>query len=1154
MKTALALLALAAGSPPQEGWDTLPVPGTWERGDGFAWTRCYVKVPDRWAVLGGRTLWVESLTFTIGEIADAYEVYLNGRKICGSGSFPPRYASGFGAPERVKVPVGILKKGVWNVIAVRIYTAKGKGGFKGPAPVFAGYHNEIVLKGDWEFRRGDDPSFAGKPVAKKPARATFDRAVEATTVLKATKLSGGPRLDPAVSLKKMKVAEDLALDQLLTEPLVGQPLYLHFDERGRLWVVQYRQYPYPAGLKMISRDKYYRSVFDKVPPPPPHHDRGRDRISIHEDTDGDGLYDRHKIFLDGMNIMTAVERGRGGVWVLHPPYLLFYPDRDRDDVPDSDPIVCLQGFGLEDTHSVANSLRWGPDGWLYGAHGSTVSSRVKRPGSPEEPVYIEGPGMWRYHPEMQRFEIVTWGGGNSFSLEVDAKGRFYTGNNGGRTRGFHYLQGAYYQKGSDVKYGPPRNPYAFGYLPFMKHAPVPRFTHTMLIYEGGALPTAYRGKLFCADPLHRNIVIAAPEPDGSSFKTEDVGTPLESEDPGFRPVEIKVGPDGGVYIADFHEFYIAHGQHYQGQIDPDSGRIYRLRAKDAEPLKAFDLGGKTSEELIEVLGHPNRWFRQTALRILGDRKDRSVLERVSKLCRESNGQIALEALWAVYQCGGFDASFALRALKHSDPQVRMWTVRLVGDAPRLSRSMLEALVKLSGSEPNAEVRSQLACTAKRHPGPGLRIVRALLKHDGDVGDPFIPLLLWWAVEAHCADHRDAVLRLFEERSLWDRPLVSKGLLGFLMRRFAAAGTRRDLAACARLLNAAPERRHRDALMKGFEQAFKGRSLSGLPEELMEAIARAGGGSLLLRVRRGEGEAVRTALETIANPKADARRRVELASIFGEVRRTESVKVLLGAVAADGNAELRRAALTSLLLYDDPAVGSAVIRLYPSLPAEVREAAQTLLSARPGWSLDFLRAVEQGRVEKKLVPREMISKMKLHGKEKIEALLKKHFAAGGAPTTEAMRREIGRLAGVLRGGDGSPYAGKKLFEATCVKCHTLFSRGGKIGPDLTAYKRDDIDTMLLNIVNPSAEIREGFETYLIATTDGRIMDGFLVDQDRQIVVLRGTDGQNITLPRDQIRAMKATGRSLMPERLLGAMSDRQVRDLFAYLRQGQPIGR
>src|ERR1043166_4805201 len=183
-------------------------------------------------------------------------------------------------------------------------------------------------------------------------------------------------LSPAESLGRFKVAEDLELDQVLAEPIVAQPLFLNFDERGRMWVVQYRQYPAPAGLTLVSHDSFWRAVYDKVPPPPPHHFKGLDRITIHEDTHGDGIFDKHKTFVDGLSIVTAVERGRGGVWVLNPPYLLFYPDANDDDVPDGDPVVHLAGFGLEDTHSVANSLRWGPDGWLYGAQGSTVKPAI----------------------------------------------------------------------------------------------------------------------------------------------------------------------------------------------------------------------------------------------------------------------------------------------------------------------------------------------------------------------------------------------------------------------------------------------------------------------------------------------------------------------------------------------------------------------------------------------------------------------------------------------------------------------------------------------------------------------------------------------------------------------------------------------------------
>lgn len=966
---------------------------------------------------------------------------------------------------------------------------------------------------------------------------------------------------PAESLPCFQVADDLRLEQVLAEPTVAQPVFLTFDDRGRLWVVQYLQYPFPAGLKILSEDKFLRATYDKVPPPPPHHFTGRDKITIHEDTDGDGTFDRHRTFLDGLNIVTSCAPGRGGVWVLNPPYLLFYPDKDGDDVPDGDPVVHLEGFGLEDTHSCVNSLQWGPDGWLYAAQGSTVTGRVKHYGVNEPPVHSMGQLIWRYHPETRRYEIFAEGGGNAFGVEIDAKGRTFSGHNGGDTRGFYYVQGGYLQKGFS-KHGPLSNPYAFGYFPAMKHPSVPRFTHNFIVYEGGAaLPERYRGTLLAVAPLQGHVVASERSADRSSFQTRDLFHPLTSpRDPWFRPVDIKLGPDGAVYVADFYEAHIAHLRHHEGKIDPSNGRIYRLAGAgtpagrdDVRRLREAPLSKRGTPELVELLRHPNKWMRRTALRVLGDRKDRAAIPLLRKLLDGPNAQDALEALWGLNLCGGFDEALALQTLDHADPHVRLWTVRLLGDEKKVAAAVSQKLAALARSEQRVEVRSQLASTARRLPAAeGLPIVRHLLTHDEDAGDIYVPLLLWWAIEAKCESDRDRVVALFEDPAVWQLPLVQQHLLHRVMRRYAATGARKDLLTCARLLQLAPDAERGKLLLRGFEEAFQGRSLGTLPPELAEGLAKLGGGSVTLGLRQGRPEAVEKALAALRNDKADVQERLQYVQILGEVRQPQALPVLLGLVQRSADDALRIAALTALQQYDDPQVPATVLGHYGKFTDDARSVAQTVLASRKAWARQLLQAIEEGKVDPAAIASDVVRRLTLHRDDMLAQLVRKHWGNVEGATTAEMQKEIARLEEVLRAGSGSPYPGKKLFVNSCGKCHQLFNQGGQVGPDLTTFKRDDLANMLVHVVNPSAEIREGFETLLVTTKDGRVLTGFVVDKDNQVVVLRGADAQTVTVRQDQIEEMVQQRKSLMPEGLLKDLNPQQVRDLFAYLRSTQPL--
>ena len=269
----------------EPAWKEVAIPDEWKKAPagekGFLWYRANVTVPATWRD--------RKFELVVEAVDDAREFYFNGSKIGSLGDFPPAYRSGLGETKRLAIPAGAIKHGSENVVAIRVATIESRNGFNVAAPVLFAGDGAIRLAGKWETANGDDVAWANsEPAAIKTS--AFAKTEDAAAVEKSLKkLSDEDQpLSPAESLARMKTPSDLQVELVLSEPHIGQPLSLKWDHRGRLWVVKYLQYPNPAGLKMVSRDKFLRSVYDKVPPPPPNHFRGADKITIHEDTDGDG--------------------------------------------------------------------------------------------------------------------------------------------------------------------------------------------------------------------------------------------------------------------------------------------------------------------------------------------------------------------------------------------------------------------------------------------------------------------------------------------------------------------------------------------------------------------------------------------------------------------------------------------------------------------------------------------------------------------------------------------------------------------------------------------------------------------------------------------------------------------------------------------------
>ncbi len=972
-----------------------------------------------------------------------------------------------------------------------------------------------------------------------------------------------PLTPPQEAVKKFKTRSDVVIDLMAAEPDVEQPLYASWDSRGRMWVTQYRQYQFPAGLKIVSYDQHLRAKFDKVPAPPPKGPKGADKITVFEDTDGDGFFDKHKDVITGLNIASAAIKGAGGIWVLQAPYLLFYPDANDDDVPDADPEVALSGFGLEDTHSVASSLQFGPDGWLYGANGSTTTGNVSSANTKN--VKWEGQCIWRYHPRAKTFEIYAEGGGNTFSLDIDSKGRVFSGTNGGN-RGMHYEQGSYGIKGWG-KHGPLTNPYAFGWFEHLKHeGDNRRFSQAYTIYEGGLLGSAYEGKIISPNSLHNLVYVSERIPDGSTFRTKDEEPLVTTTDRWFRPVWAGVGPDGGFYMADWYDTRLSH----VSPVDDwhkTSGRIYRVRpASGAPKLKPFDLHKASPEELLGYLSHTNEWFRKQAVMEIGWREAKELMPGLLAILEDQDDPRALDALWALDLLDGISAKLTKTLLLHQDPYVRRWAVKMSGEKKATAP---DTLIEKAKVEKHPEVRAQILASAKRLPAasalPLLAAASAWNADDSSANprkaddssafhDTHLPLLAWWALESKAEKDRAAVLAFFADKSLWSRPLCKTTLIPNLAKRYALAGGEDNLQSCAQLLALAPDDAGKAAVVSGLAAAFEGAELPPLPPALSTALndylSKQSGGDLTLGIRAGNKDAIKKALVTLKDTKAPTVQRIAIARTMAELGKKDALDTMIAIIKSAESDSFRRAILQNAAKFDDKRVAEAVLVGYEQRIAgdrTLRETALRLLAGRVEWAKLMLTRVDEWQLPAKHFPVDVVRQLSLYKDKDIDAAIDRHWKnlLIAAPT-EDMLKEAVRIKTVLKTGGGDAEKGKLHFTARCALCHKLFGEGKEISPDLTPYDRQNLDFWLHATLTPSLEIREGFGAYIVKLKNGQLLTGLMDAQDASGIVLKDIAGNKTPVRQADIEKLEASPVSLMPPMLMTGMTDADLRDFFAYL--------
>lgn len=973
-------------------------------------------------------------------------------------------------------------------------------------------------------------------------------------------------LPPAEAAAALALPPGFRATVFAAEPDLNNPIGLAWDARGRLWVAE--NYTYAENTLRFDL-------------------RLRDRILVFEGNADDRFRSR-RVFVDDLQRLTSVEVGHGGVWAMCPPQLLFIPDRDRDGVPDGPAEIVLDGFSvpMENHHTVANGLRFGPDGWLYGRCGAASSSEIGPPGTPPAARLPVRGTLWRYHPQRRVVEVLSSGATNPYGHDWNEHGElFFINTVNGHL--WHGITGAHYARAHTF------DPNPAVYAVIDQHADHWHFdtgqtwqksrdgaansfggghAHVgMMIYLGDHFPTEYRGRLFTLNFHGRRANVERLERTGSGYVARHGPDFFVAGDRWFRGQEISYGPDGGVFVLDWSdtgECHEATGVHRT------SGRIFKITHERPRRPGVDDVARLSGRELAALHTHPNEWYvrqarlelaaRATAGGALAD--ERAALREL--FARPGDEVVPLRALWSLFAIGAADEAFLRAALRHGSEHVRTWAIRLLTDtwpldtvlSARPARAevepaadLLAEFTRLARTDPSALVRLALASTLQRLvPARRIALATALVARAEDAGDHNLPLLLWYGLIPLAATDP---LALAEIAAASELPATRQ-----LIARRLAEELERSPEPINALLRVASTRAaaFQSDILTGLAEGVKGWRKAAKPsawDALVTAVTDSADSALRDRVRDlgvlfGDGRALDDVRRVALDARADlASRRAALTTLIGS--RPPDLRQICEQLL--NVRSLNTVALRGLALFDDPAVGERVARNYRNfLPAE-REAVIGLLVARPAFARSLLAEIAAGRIPRSALSPFHARQIRGFGEAELSARLAEIWGEAREPAADK-RALIARLTAeltpaALAAADKS--RGRVVYANLCGACHTLYGEGGRAGPDLTGAGRDTLDYLLEHIVDPGAVVSADFRLNVLNLRDGRTVAGFVSARTARTLSVT-TTSETITVEHDEIVSRQELAQSLMPEGLLESLSPAEVRDLVAYLMHPQQV--
>lgn len=952
-------------------------------------------------------------------------------------------------------------------------------------------------------------------------------------------------LSPEDAAKEMSLPAGFKATLFAGEPDVKQPIAFAIDDRGRLWVAEAYTYPIRAA-----------------------EGQGKDRILVFEDTNGDGKFDKRTVFMEGLNLVSGLEVGFGGVWVGAAPYLMYIPIKDGDEPkPAGPPQTLLDGWAYQDTHETLNTFTWGPDGWLYGCHGVFTQSNVGKPGAANSGRTRINAGVWRYHPTKHTFEVFAEGTSNPWGVDFDEHGQCVI-EACVIPHLFHMIQGGRFERQAGTHF----NPYVYNDIKTIAdhvhwvgnqgpHAANARsaaagggHAHAgLLVYQGDNWPAEYRGKVYMNNIHGACINEDILERRGSGFVGHHAPNLINFNDSWSQIINLETGPDGAVYLIDWYDKNQCHHNDPNGH-DRTNGRIFKI-AYGQPKWAPVNLQQKSDSELMDLAIDRGDWSSRHARRILQERAASSselgarAVQRFAQQSDNSDPLKKLRALWTAHVTGGLNAANLAKALRSRDEYVRAWAVQLACEQTNkpIATSLVKEFAQLAKSDKSPVVRLYVASACQRLPaGDRWDIVQNLLGHGEDASDHNLPLMAWYAAEPLPAENMPRALTMAEGAKL-------PNILNFAVRRTAALNTPEAFAAITSMLGKVSNDPQRLEILSGLSFTLKGQRKAAMPQGWASIETRLGASAnpdvraqvQALSLTFGSANAVAALKKTLMDTSADAgARRTAFDSLLGA--KDPGLPSLLQQLLHDPT--MQGPALRGLAAYEDPKTAPAVLDVYPSLDGSRKRDALNTLASRASFAKPLLASVNSGTVPKQDLTAELVRQLRTLKNEDLNREIEKVWGVMRDSAADK-QKEIAKYRAIFAAGGSQPgdaSRGRAVFAKTCQQCHTLFDAGGKVGPDLTGSNRGDLDYLLQNIVDPNAVIPNDYKAWNLETTDDRSISGILRQQDEKSVTLV-TANETVVVPRNEVKSLKESQLSMMPEGLLQPLNDQEVRDLLYYLR-------